>query len=278
MAPAYFPMDESYLVGGWLASFFWGLYTLLFGASLRLIYQRRRQGINMFTTLSIVLLYVLATAHVSLILVRLIQGLILYRDTIGPIAFFANVSVRLNVAKDYIYITSLFVGDMVVVWRLHVVWGKNYWVSVLPTIMTFGELISGYGSVSHYLLPDPTIPSTVPWGIAMFVMSMATNIIVTSAIASRIWYVYITMKPKAMGLQTSNRYTRVLLLIIESGAIIAAAKITEFTLFRLAPDDGNGMNALYIVFEIMPQITGIVPTVIVYAVNSGYTQHEDTYT
>ncbi|RPD54261.1 hypothetical protein L226DRAFT_575801 [Lentinus tigrinus ALCF2SS1-7] len=276
MAPSYFPMDEAYLVGGWLASFFWGFYTLLFIASLRLIYKKRRQGINVFTTTSIVLLYTLATTHIALALVRLIQGFIIYRDTIGPIAYFANVSIRLNVAKDYIYITSLFVGDMVVVWRLHVVWGRNLWVSVFPIVMTFGELIAGYGSVSHYLLPHPTVQSTVPWGTAMFVMSMATNIIVTAAIASRIWY--ITRKPKAMGLQMPGRYTRVLLLIIESGVIITAAKVTEFTLFRLSPPDGiHGTNALYIVFEVMPQITGIVPTMIVYAVNSGYTQQEDTY-
>ncbi|KAI0718517.1 hypothetical protein C8T65DRAFT_570412 [Cerioporus squamosus] len=280
MAPSYFPIDESYLIGGWLESSLWGLYTLLFGASLRLIYRKRHLGtINVFTTTSIVILYILATAHAALALVRLIQGLILYRDTIGPIPYFADVSIRLNVAKDYIYVTNLFVGDMVVVWRLYVVWGKNLWVSAFPIMVTIGELIAGYGSVSHYLLPDPTVESTVSWGTAMFVTSMATNIILTGAIASRIWYVYITKKPKAMGLQTSSRYNRVLLLIIESGAIIAAAKVTEFTLFQLAPDDGiNGTNALYIVFEIMPQITGIVPTVIVYAVNSGYTREEESYT
>ena len=51
--------------------------------------------------------YVLATTHMSLALVRLIQGFIFYRDTIGPILYFANISVRLNMAKDYIYITNV---------------------------------------------------------------------------------------------------------------------------------------------------------------------------
>ena len=43
----------------------------------------------------------------SLALVRLIQGFILYRDSIGPVLYFANISVRLNMAKDYIYITNV---------------------------------------------------------------------------------------------------------------------------------------------------------------------------
>lgn len=46
-----------------------------------------------------------------LALVRLIQGFILYRETIGPILYFANISVRLNVAKDYIYITNVCVSS-----------------------------------------------------------------------------------------------------------------------------------------------------------------------
>ncbi len=43
----------------------------------------------------------------ALALVRLVQGFILYRDTIGPILYFADISVRLNMAKDYIYITNV---------------------------------------------------------------------------------------------------------------------------------------------------------------------------
>ncbi|RPD64453.1 hypothetical protein L226DRAFT_533713 [Lentinus tigrinus ALCF2SS1-7] len=278
MARPNFPIDEAYLIAGWLESFFWGFYTLLFGMSMYAIYQKRRDGINVFTTVSILLLYLLATTHMSLALVRLIQGFIFYRDTIGPILYFANISVRLNMAKDYIYITNLVLGDLVVVWRLYVVWGKNIWVVVAPLIMIAGELISGYGAISQWLLPHPNPPTMVKWGTAMYVLSMATNILVTAAIASRIWYV--TRRTQAvLGVEGNNRYSRVILLIVESGALIAAAKLIEFTLFKLAPVDGlNGLNAMYMIYESMPQITGLVPTAIVYAVNNGFTNQDDYYT
>ncbi|RDX54211.1 hypothetical protein OH76DRAFT_1342043 [Lentinus brumalis] len=278
MARPNFPIDESYLIAGWLESFFWGFYTLLFGMSMYVIYQKRREALNIFTTVSIVLLYVLATIHMSLALVRLIQGFIFYRDTITPILYFANISVRLNMAKDYIYITNLVLGDLVVVWRMYVVWGKNPWVVVFPLIMTAGELISGYGAISQWLLPHPNPPTMIKWGTSMYVLSMATNILVTAAIASRIWYV--TRRTQAvMGETGSNRYSRVILLIVESGALIAAAKLIEFTLFKLAPVDGLvGLNAMYIVYESMPQLTGLVPTAIVYAVNNGFTNKDDYYT
>ncbi|KAI0753217.1 hypothetical protein C8Q80DRAFT_1267633 [Daedaleopsis nitida] len=269
MTPPYFAIDESYLIGGWLESFFWGIFTLVFGMTMYSIYKKRRNGVNVVTTTSIVALYVLSTAHMSLALVRLIQGFIIYRETIGPVLYFANISTP-----------QLVLGDLVVVWRLYVVWGKNLWVAVLPVIMTAGELVTGYGSISQWFLPNPVPETMVHWGTAMFVMSMATNIVVTVAIASRIWYVTRrTQKAlRTSSNSTNDTYTRVALLIIESGSLIAAAKLTEFTVFQLAPVDGlNGLNAMYIVYEIMPQITGLVPTVIVYAVNNGYTQRDEQY-
>lgn len=103
---------------------------------------------------------------------------------------------------------------------------------------------------------------------------------------------------RLLNVESQDNYSRAVLLIVESGALIAAAKIIEFTLFKLAPVDGlNGLNALYIVYEVMPQITvscfpmgtvlnqrlslalqGLAPTAIVYAVNNGYTQKDDYYT
>ena len=135
---------------------------------------------------------------------------------------------------------------------------------------------------------------------------MVTNIIVTGLTAGRIWYVafYDTLSPslncnfwryvartldaKSFG-ESLRRYRLVIVLIVESGAFMAISKIIEFTLFKLAPDDGlNGLNALYIPMDCMPQIMvsslficntrdffltllyqGICPTFILLAVSTG---------
>lgn len=56
------------------------------------------------------------------------------------------------------------------------------------TDRSYFVLVSGYGAISQWLLPHPNPPTMVKWGTAMYVLSMATNILVTAAIASRIWY------------------------------------------------------------------------------------------
>jgi len=238
------------------------------------IAQKGWSRANRFTTGAIVLLYLLATAHMSIALARLIQGFITYRNVIDPIDYFSDTTLTYIVAKDYFYITNLIVGDCVVVWRLYIVWGKNIWIAAFPIIMIIGTAISGYGSVSQDLLGTVSYEVAVNWVTAMFIISLCTNVIVTILTAARIWY--FMPRYKEVMAQTPASYHRVILIIIESGCIIAAAKIVEFALFEVAPGSGiGGNNAMYIPYECMPQITGLMPTIIVLATNSGYTQRNE---
>lgn len=52
-----------------------------------------------------------------------------------------------------------------------------------------------------------------------------------------------------------RRYLRIILLVIESGAVITAGKLSEFILFKLDPPTPTGNHPMYIVFDMMPQIT-----------------------
>ncbi|KAI0630793.1 hypothetical protein C8Q77DRAFT_1160315 [Trametes polyzona] len=259
-----FPIDEAYLIGDWLESFVWGVYTTVFAMTMHTIYHKRRDGVNKFVTATLVLLYLVATGHMAIALRRLIEGFILYRDVIDPVEYFANISIRLNMAKDYLYITSIFLGDIIIVWRLYVVYGRNLYIAALPTLMCFGELGVGYSSISQWLAPTQNFAVMDQLGTAMFALSLATNVIITSVIIGRIWYVT-RYRRQAMG-AAGGHHERVLMLLIESGALVAAAKITEFVLFELAPDDGIGLNAIDVIYEAMPQIIGLAPTCIVLAV------------
>ncbi|KAL1945067.1 hypothetical protein VTO73DRAFT_2687 [Trametes versicolor] len=277
MAIATFPIDEAYLIGDWLESFMWGVYTIMFVMTMFAIYKKRKEGgVNKFTTIMLILLYILATAHISLSLTRLIQGFIKLRDVIDPVDYFASIFIRLNMAKDYLYITNLFLGDMVIVWRLYVVYGSNPYIAALPVLMCFGELSVGYASISSWLAPTQNFTIMARLGAAMYIMSLVVNVLLTLVIVARIWFV--TRRTRKALNASGGQYTRVLLLLIESGAFIAIAKISEFVLYELEPDDGlSGMNAIEIVFECMPQITGLVPTCIIYAVINGYTHQDSDY-
>ena len=169
--------------------------------------------------------YLLASAHMSLGLVRLIQGFIIYRDTIGPIEYFASVFIRVNMAKDYLYITNVSsplrdvnVSDSLLAGRCSWAISSSSGACTLSgaratsaprfpsSCVSLNSVrvhcdclafsiadvrsaheVAGYGATSQWLLPHPNGWEMLRWGTAMFTISMVTNILVTAVIASRIW-------------------------------------------------------------------------------------------
>jgi len=219
-------------------------------------------------------MYILATAHVSLVLVRLINAFIFNGDTPdGAIIYLANIAIPVNRSKDMIYVTLIVLGDSILVWRCFMVWSRNYYVIAFPCIMVLGTAISGYGAVGQYYLPDPFTVTAVNWATSLLIVSMATNIVVTLLTAGRIWA--ISRKLSQMTYSSAGgHYRQILLLIIESGVVITCCKMLEFILFELSPNGLVGLNALYVLMDSMPQIMGICPTLIILAVNQGYTRPE----
>lgn len=267
-----FPIDKSYLVGGWLASALWGAFTVVFAFCIISVITRPGGGRNHVTTGVVVVMYVLATAHIALVLSRLIQAFIVHvNDDGGAILYLADISQPLNRSKDMIYITLIVLGDIVLVWRCFMVWSKNYIVIAIPCSMVVATAITGYGAVGQYFLPDPFTPTSVQWAEGMLAVSMATNLLVTALTAGKIWNLMRNLGDMSFG-SSQIKYRYMILLIVESGVVIAISKTIEFILFELSPDDGlDGNNALYIVMDCMPQIMGIVPTFIILAVNRGFT-------
>ncbi|KAG7442308.1 uncharacterized protein BT62DRAFT_973830 [Guyanagaster necrorhizus] len=264
-----FRIDEAYLISAWVASFLWGCFTVLAAyAFYTIISIRKSRPPNKVVTSAIVVLYCLATAHAALSIRRLIDAFIVHADDVGSQRYLADIGAGINKAKDLIYITSTCIGDMVIVWRCFIVWNKNIPAIILPVLLVFGTALSGYGAIGHYfVLETANIKEVTRWGTTMFITSLCTNIIVTLLTAFRIWWIARSTTSKAI-----KRYQTLLLVIIESGALVTITKAFEFGLYKHAPGDGlNGLNAMYIPFDCMPQITGIVPTLIVIAVNKNMT-------
>ena len=86
----------------------------------------------------------------------------------------------------------------------------------------------------------------------MFGLSLATNVIVTTLVAARIWFM--TRESGGNPMTGRFRYTRVLLLIIESAMIYSTALVIEITLYFI------GSNAFYIVYDPIAQLTVSAPS------------------
>lgn len=94
-----------------------GVNIVLFGSYLYISrYKHRARKIKRVIMVSAITMFLFSTIHVSLGLVRLIQGFIEFRDAPGgPAAFVADTSAPVNVAKIIIHTINSIIGDSIVV-------------------------------------------------------------------------------------------------------------------------------------------------------------------
>ncbi|KIM76045.1 hypothetical protein PILCRDRAFT_826699 [Piloderma croceum F 1598] len=272
MPVANIPLDRAYLTAIWLETLFYGMNIVLFCSYLFISRYRRKQrrmGRAIMTTA--IFMFLFSTTHVSLGFQRLIEGFIILRNQPGgPAAFFSDVSIPANVAKVCIHTINSILGDSIVVWRCYHVWGQNLWICALPILMILGSASSGFAQTIFFATAKNThtafAKSLAQWNGAVFSLSLATNIMVTSLIAVRVWY--LEQQFKNLPGRAAFKYKKVLAVVIESGAIYSSALVIEITLYFL------NTNAFYIVYDPIAQLTGIVPTMIIVLTNLGLTTND----
>jgi len=251
-------LDRAYLAAIWLETLFYGMNVVLFFTCIFILTIRRRtQKVNKLLVGIAITMFCFSTCHVFLGFYRLIMGFIVLRDQPGgPAAFFSDVSIPANVAKVGLHTVNSVVGDMVVVWRCFLVWGRSWKMCAAPILLVIGSAICGFGQTVffargqkyHSAFAHPL----VLWNGSLFSLSLTTNIVVTCLVSLRVWYLL-----RLSGGTANFRYWRILVIVIESGMIYSVALICEVTLYFM------GLNSFYIVYDPIGQLTGIVPTMII---------------
>ena len=124
---------------------------------------------------------------------------------------FANET-NLLFGGDILLSVCDLLGDFILIYRCWIVWNRNYWVVILPTLAAvagFGESQRTPSSngvthptthahpgcvceVAHLVLTiDPTAPlpppALVPLGIASYVLPLGTNVMATGLIVYKLW-------------------------------------------------------------------------------------------
>ncbi|TBU26459.1 hypothetical protein BD309DRAFT_902340 [Dichomitus squalens] len=260
MAVAFIPLDKAYLTAIWLETLLYGINVCLFCSYVYILRFRRARKITPIVFWVAVFMFCFSTIHVSLGFCRLIWGFIDLRNQPGgPGAYFSDVSTPPNVAKVTIHSVNSILGDSIVVWRCWHVWGGEWRVCVLPILLIIASAVCGF-SQAVIFAEAKTVHSAFAnelerWNGSLFSLSLVTNVVVTTLIAARIWF--ITRESGGSLINSQFRYTKVLVLIIESAMVYSAALVIEITLYFC------GSNAFYIVYDPIAQLTGIVPTTII---------------
>ncbi|KAF5379452.1 hypothetical protein D9615_006579 [Tricholomella constricta] len=164
-----------------------------------------------------------------------------------------------NAQSQIILSTIQFViGDLILIWRVWVMWERSYWVAAGP----FAIMLAAAACTIELAFSSKVRRFFIVAPVALIV---ANTSICTILIAGRIWYMYFRLRKFAckagIPLLLEDGYRRVLMLIIESGALYTACQFISLILDHI---DSIGLP---VILDLEIPLIGILPTLIMVLVH-----------
>ncbi|KAI9573109.1 hypothetical protein HD554DRAFT_1142366 [Boletus coccyginus] len=249
------PLDKAELLSVLLETLLYGFSLLMFGGTIWTLLSRRftRQVNRKMFTIACLLL-VISTAHLVIHIIRVMNGLILYRDTYpgGPVAYFSDVSQWTFYAKNQVYIAQTVVGDGVILYRCYVVWQSKL-VMIFPLLLWCAAAVTGFMSgVTSQDTPQNDVFSGAldQWITSFWATALATNLLATLLLIFRIWY--INRKLTRLGPSGGGSQLRPLLqILVDAGAIYSITLLVALICFLCQS------NGQYVILDMVTPIISI---------------------
>ncbi|KAI0246615.1 hypothetical protein BJV78DRAFT_1134832 [Lactifluus subvellereus] len=248
-------LENAELVSLALTTFLYGLFFALFLITIVVMSYKvtediRRQRTRILPASLMMLL--VATTHLIIIWIRAMQGFVVQKRG-STQAFYEDISDPTSIIKLTCMCLQTVLGDLVIIWRLYVVYDKNI-IAIVPAIL----LVASYSAVAIVTISLIARAHTgtdifhvaTSWITAYFSLTMSTNVICSGAIAWRIFFV-----GKPLGRSTS--LWPIIFVIIESSALYALGVIAALVSFL------SNTNGQYAAVDATVPLVGIVFSLIV---------------
>ncbi|KIJ64877.1 hypothetical protein HYDPIDRAFT_28231 [Hydnomerulius pinastri MD-312] len=251
------PLGRMSLIAIWIETLFYGANVILFVTCLWVLLSRVHK-INIPLLASTVLLFSMCSAHVALSLVQLLQGFTnpaITSQPSGTDMYFAIESDPVYSAKNMLYNFAVFSQDILLIWRLYMVWGRNWKVCIVPIIMECIHIGTILVAAVLLTMPSTNVFSTAvqAWGLTGWGMDVAVNSLVTFGIAYRLWLADREMASAS----SAGGYKTAMFTVLESGALFATATIVLFAL------DASGNVAGNVGISPVSQLAATTPMLII---------------
>ncbi|KAH9838082.1 uncharacterized protein C8Q71DRAFT_577470 [Rhodofomes roseus] len=261
-----FPADEAKIVSIFIQTLLYGAYAVLFILTMWVLLTRRRK-VNPWTDPMLwisLAMFVVATMHIGVNYTRIIKAFIIYRNEPGgPAAFFNELSEFTQIFGSTLYIAQTLIGDSVVLLRCYLVWG-TVWVVMVPFVLLLGSTASGIGILYSFakVVPqaDIFVNELQNWITSFFSLTLATNIICTSLVALRIWWIN-----RSIMTFVNHSYYPIIFLVLESGAVYSATLTVLIILYK------TDAWFQYVLLDAISPIVGLVFSMIIIRIGLGIT-------
>jgi hypothetical protein len=127
------PMGEISLVSIWMETMLYGLNCTIYGLCMYLLTSRRgKVSSRRVLVLTSTVLFVLSTIYVAASLRQLLEAFIYVPPGVADYAtlYFVDYTLPMRTLKDVVYVSLTFVQDIVLIWRLYVVFNRDWRIPI----------------------------------------------------------------------------------------------------------------------------------------------------
>ncbi|KAG9308482.1 hypothetical protein JVU11DRAFT_11826 [Chiua virens] len=265
------PLDKAELLSVLLEALLYGFSLLMFGGTMWiLLSQRSTERLNhkMLAVACAFLLF--STVHFVIDIVRIMEGLILYRDSYprGPDGYFSDVSHWTFVSKNYLYAAQTLIGDGVILYRCYAVWQSKL-VMILPVLLWFAVIITGMACpYTEFIVAQDKVFGGVlsRWITAFYASTFTTNLLTTLLLAYRIWS--IDRKATSMRDPGKSPLRPILYIIMDAGLIYSVSLFAALICFA------NQSNGQYVILDTLTPIISITFYMVIIRVGLANRAHQ----
>ncbi|KAG1763291.1 hypothetical protein EDD22DRAFT_887488 [Suillus occidentalis] len=241
----------------WLEAILYGINCMLFGACVRAIsFGSRGHKLLLFAAS---FQFALATAHVILVFVTAMTAFTDATVVATPdganLYYAATGGNHLDTASVSIFVVNSFAQELLLIWRLYVVWGQNFKVCILPLIVWVAHCTIVFIDVALLAPKNSSIFSldARAFSLCGWLLEMILNVTVTAGIVYHIW----RTGRRTAALTSHFMYRSTIMMIVESGALVPICICTLFSLWAA----GNVGGVVGVNIEV--QIATMTPLLII---------------
>ncbi|EIM87037.1 uncharacterized protein STEHIDRAFT_130561 [Stereum hirsutum FP-91666 SS1] len=213
-------------------------------------------------------MFIFATLDVAFGLVHNLDAFVYYKGNGGAVAEFSIVSNWVNVMKSADFLAQTSIGDAMLIYRCWIVYGKRWSIIIFPLVLWTGYVVGACITLrTESTFQHSALLSTselIPLITSTLMLTLALNIIVTSAIVYRIWRVnqhstaFETLPSSSSSTQPSRafnsngtRLSRIMRIIIESGLMYTISVVVSVIPYLAGNNSYYGISDCGISFNLI---------------------------
>ncbi|KAI0753185.1 hypothetical protein C8Q80DRAFT_1096103 [Daedaleopsis nitida] len=234
-------------VSGFMEFTLFGIFMILSPASLILLVRRHQSGSSAPTVkirkglafawklrkspliVANVLFILTISIHFVFSADRLVAAVIMHDGGAPTVAFLTDLRERTQVARLVLLVIDMFLGDVVITYRVWLVWGQSLLITLFPILTVIGVIVAGSGMIHEFTVSTSDTgvftASVGPWITATCVMTVWYSVVKTQftdtvvvVIAWRIWQTNRLLKNTGV-LETGRSLLEGMAIFVESAAL-----------------------------------------------------------